>query len=53
MSLGYIKEATYQFSDFYPPGQWSNSWVLQSVIQVSSKESKRTLQVSERSLGVF
>jgi hypothetical protein len=33
MSLGYIKEATYQFSDLYLNGKWTNSWVLQSVIQ--------------------
>ena len=26
MSLGYIKEATYQFSDLYLHGKWSNSW---------------------------
>jgi hypothetical protein len=26
MSLGYFKEATYQFSDIYLPGKWSNSW---------------------------
>ena len=45
--LGYIKEATYQFSHLNPPGKWSNSWVLQSVIQ----ESKRTLEVPERNLG--
>ena len=32
-TLGYIKEATYQFSHLYLHGKWSNSWVLQSVIQ--------------------
>ena len=53
MSQGYIKEAAHQFSDLYPPGKWSNSWVLQSVIQVSSLESKRTLEVPERILGGF
>ena len=31
--LIYIKEAKYQFSDLYPSGKWSNSWVLQRVIQ--------------------
>ena len=53
MSQWYINEATYQFSDLYLPGKWSNSWILQSVIQVSSMESKRTLVVPERSLGGF
>jgi hypothetical protein len=33
MSLGYIKESMNQFSDLNLPGKWSNSWVLQSVIQ--------------------
>jgi hypothetical protein len=33
ITLGYIKEATYQFSDIYLPGKWANSWVLQSIIQ--------------------
>jgi hypothetical protein len=28
MSLRYIKEAMYQFSDLYFPRKWSNSWVL-------------------------
>ena len=41
------------FFGLYPPGKWSISWVLQSVIQVSSLESKRTLVVPERSLGGF
>ena len=50
MSFTYINEATYQFSDLYLQGKSSNSWVLQSVIQVSSMESKRTLWVPERSL---
>ena len=50
MPQGYIKDVTYQFSSLYPPGKWSNSWVLQSVIQVSSLESKRTLVVPERTL---
>ena len=36
-----------------PPGKWSNSWVLQSFIQVSSLESKRTIEAPERSLGGF
>ena len=31
-----MKEATYKFSDIYYPRKWSNSWVLQSVLQVSS-----------------
>ena len=26
MSLGYIKEAMYQFSELYLHGKWSNSW---------------------------
>ena len=26
ISQGYIKEATYQFSDIYLPGKSSNSW---------------------------
>ena len=30
MPQGYIKEATCQFSDLYPPGKFSHSWVLQS-----------------------
>jgi hypothetical protein len=51
--LIYINEATYQFSDLYLPGNSSNSWVLQSVIQVSSMESWRMLVVPERSLGEF
>ena len=53
MSFIYINEATYQFSDLYLPGKSSNSWVLQSVIQVSSMESWRMLVVPERSLGGF
>ena len=53
MPQGYIQEATYQFSSLHPPGKWSNSWILQSVIQVSSSESKRTLEVPERSFGGF
>ena len=53
MPQGYIKEATYQFSSFYPPWKWSNSRVLQSVIQVSSLESKRKLVVPERALCGF
>ena len=53
MSFIYINEATYQFSDLYLHGKLSNSWVLQSVIQVSSLESKRMLGVLERSLGGF
>jgi hypothetical protein len=44
MSLGYIKEATYQFSDPYLTAGFSRA---------SSKESKRTLEVPERSLVVF
>ena len=51
MSEGYIKEAMYEFSNLYIPGKWSNSWVLQSVLQVSSLESKRILKVPERSVG--
>jgi hypothetical protein len=39
MSLIYIKEATYQFSDLYLPGKWSISWALQSVIQGVSEEA--------------
>jgi hypothetical protein len=53
MSFIYINEATYRFSDLYVPGMSSNSWVLQSVTQVSSLESKRTLVVPERSLDGF
>jgi len=53
MSQRYIKEATYQFSDVFLPGKWSNSWVLQNVIEVSSMESKRTLVVPEGGLGGF
>ena len=53
MSFIYINEATYQYSDLYLHGKLYNSWVLQSVIQVSSLESKRTLVVPERSLGGF
>ena len=53
MPQGYIKEATYQFSSLYPPGKCFISWVLQSVIQVSSLESKRMLVVPERSFGGF
>ena len=53
MTQGYIKEAAYQFSNLYLPGKCSNSWVLQSVIQVSSMESKRMLVVPERSFGGF
>jgi hypothetical protein len=53
MTQGYIKEAAYKFSILYLPGKCSNSLVLQSVIQVSSLESKRTLVVPERSLGGF
>ena len=49
-----VKEAAYQFSDLlYPPGKWFNSWVLQSIDQVLSLESKRMLEVPERSLGGF
>jgi hypothetical protein len=33
MSLIYIKEATYQFSELYLSGKWSNCWVLQSITQ--------------------
>ena len=51
MAEGYIKEAMYEFSNLYIPGKWSNSWVLQSVLQVSSLESKRILKVPERSVG--
>ena len=47
-----VKEAAYKFSDLlYPPGKWFNSWVLQSIDQVLSVESKRMLEVPERSLG--
>jgi len=53
MPQEYIQEAAYQFSRHYSPGKSSNSWVLQSVIQVSSLESKRTLEVPERSFGGF
>jgi hypothetical protein len=49
MSLRYFKEATYQFSDLYLHRKWTKSWVLQNVIE----ESKRTLEVPERSLGGF
>jgi hypothetical protein len=53
MTQGYIKEAAYQFSILYLPRKCSNSWVLQSVIQVSSMGSKRTLVVLERCFGGF
>ena len=53
MSKGYIKEATYQFSYLYNPRKWPNSWVLQSILQVSSLKSWRRLEVPERSLGGF
>jgi hypothetical protein len=53
MSFIYITEATYQFSDLYLQGKLSNSWVLQSVIQVSSLESKRMLGVLRGVLVVF
>ena len=53
MPQGYIQEALYQFSSFYPPGKWSNSWVLHSVIQVSTLESMRTLEVPGRSFDGF
>ena len=49
MSFICITEATYQFSDIYLQGKSSNSCGFQSVIQVSSLESKRTLGVPERS----
>ena len=48
----YMKESAYSFSDLYKPGKCSNSWLLQSIIQVSSLESKRMLVVPE-SLGGF
>ena len=51
MPQGYIKEASYLFSDLYHPRKWSKSWVLQSVLQVSSLESKWMLEVPERSLS--
>ena len=53
MPQGYIKEASYLFSDIYHPRKWSKSWVLQSVLQVSSLESKWMLEVPERSLSSF
>ena len=53
MPQGYIQEDTYQFSSFYHPGKWSNSWVLQRIIQVSSLESMWTLKVPEGVLVVF
>ena len=53
MPQGYIKEATYLVYNLYCHGKWFNSWILQSVIQVSSLESKRLLEVPERSLGGF
>ena len=34
---------TFIFSDIYLPGKRSNSWILQSINQVSTMESKRTL----------
>ena len=49
----YIQEATYQFSSFYPPGNWSNFRVLERVIQVSSLEYMRRLEVPERSIGGY
>ena len=53
MPQGYIKEASYLFSDIYHPKKWSKSWVLQSVLQVSSLESKRILEVPKMSLSSF
>ena len=53
MSQGYIKEAIYQFSSLYHPYKSTNSLVLQSIIQVSSLESMRTVEVPERSFGGF
>ena len=53
MSQRHIKEAMYQFLDLLLPGKSSNSLVLQSVIEVSSVESKRTLVVPEGGLGGF
>ena len=51
MSEGYIKEGMYEFSNLCITGKWSNSLVLQSVLQVSSLESTRMLKVPERSVG--
>ena len=53
MTQGYIKEAAYQFSILYLPGKCFNSWVLRSIIEVSSMGSKRTLVVPGRSFGSF
>ena len=53
MPQGYSRKLHINFLGFYPPGKWSNSWVLQSVIQVSSLESMRTMEVPERSFGGF
>jgi len=53
MPQGYIIEATYQFSILSLPWKCSNSWVLRSIIEVSSMGSKRTLVVPERSFGSF
>jgi hypothetical protein len=49
MPLGYIKEATYQFSHLYPSGNGQTP----GFYRASSKESKRMLEVPERSLGGF
>ena len=51
MSEGYIKEGMYEFSNLCITGKWSNSLVLQSVLQVSSLKSTRMLKVPERSVG--
>jgi hypothetical protein len=81
MSLGYIKEAMYQFSDLYPPflrevlvvfnimdapriyqGSYVSIFRLSTFLEsgqtpgfsrASSNESKRILDVPERSLGGF
>jgi hypothetical protein len=48
-----LRKLHINFSDLFLPGKWSNSWVLQSIIEVSSLESKRTLVVPERIFDSF
>jgi len=43
----------HQFTNICLPGKRINSWVLQSVVQVSSMESERTLLVPEMSVNIF
>ena len=48
-----LRKLHINFLDLFLPGKWSNSWVLQSIIKVSSLESKRTLVVPERIFDSF